>query len=118
MGINNVEERLRNLEARQSLLMDALLGILQEVKPDHQSSFAIYAFMAGLTAAELEEVEAFFRWAAEKRQRGKLTHEALAKRFEERLPRRKDALRSIAQGYRVEGKFPYVCDFILGEEEH
>ncbi len=116
METNDIEERLQNLEARQRLLVDALINTLKDTKLDHRPSFAIYALSGGFSATEMEEIEAFFRWVTEERRSGKLTLEGLTKKFEERLPRQKDSLKSIAQGYRVEGKFPYACDFILGEE--
>lgn len=113
MKINDIVERLANLEARQSLLIDALLGVLKKAR-QNQSSFAIYALVAGFTAAEIEDVERFFRWATEAADQKDVSRREIVKAFQRRFPRRKDSLVSIAKGYKLEGKFPHICDFILG----
>jgi len=107
--LDKIAERLSNIDARISLLIDGLLSLIQRTNPEH-SSFAIYALVAGLTAQELDEIETLFRHASIS---DNLNIENFKNEFEKRLPRLKDSLVVIAKGLHADGKFPYFCQKIL-----
>ena len=103
MNAKRIEERLDNLEIRQRLLTDSLLGI---------KKFAELALPSGFTAKEIEKIEMLFRWATEVHNfsRGKFIL-----KFNKELPRRKDSITAIAKAYRADNRFPFACKHILSK---
>lgn len=107
--IHEIEERLSNIEARISLIIDFISDAATKLDKN-SNSFSLYALITGITAQELNEIESLFRDASIE---DNINLSKFKVKFKKRLPRIKNSLNSIANGFLAEGKFPYLCDKIL-----
>lgn len=104
-----LSKRVADIETRVSLIIDVLADVSQRTVPD-AFSFSLYALVAGFTAEEVHAVIELFQVAALS---DEISIADFEKVFAEKLPRRADALRAIAQGFAAETKFSSLCERIL-----
>ena len=113
MTNEQIELKLIDIEARQQLLIDALLSVVEIVHPDHEN-FALFALIAGFTAKELETLNDLMRWA---NMRGdKLNKEDFIERFNKELPRRRDTLNAVVRSFRTDERYPHILDILEGKQ--
>ena len=111
----DLERRVADMEARQQLLIDALLAIGDEKVPEG-ANFPLWALNSGLTAQDIAALNQFCGWAV-KRGSENVTREELIREFGALLPHRQHDLETIMRAHRADNQFPGLCKLFFSEND-
>lgn len=115
MNKKQLKKRVKDLELQRRLLTDVLIE-LRETARVTTGNYEMYLLMAGVTAEQVDIIEAFWQWA-DRQDKSTLTRERLLAEFEARAPiQLKDHLEGYLKMHRLDGTKTFYCDLVLGKE--
>jgi hypothetical protein len=105
-----LEKRIEELEMKNKLVTDALLQLGHLIDKNYEN-FAMIALAVNLTKEEISNVEAVIIWGM--KNISDISRNDFIKKFEEKLPKRKELVMPIIEAYNTEGLFKPLCDLML-----
>lgn len=111
--IQKLEERIRETEICQRLLVDAIARVAELVDPNFRS-FSLLALISGFRGKDLEEMQHFFEeWVINHLPNEENGREKFVQEFTQRFPQYAHMLEAIMQAYKVDGLLPQLTRLIL-----
>lgn len=111
--IRKLDERIRETEIRQRLLVDAIARVAELVDPDFRS-FSLLALISGFRGKDIEEMQHFFEeWVINHLPDEENGREKFVQEFTRRFPQYAHLLEAIVQAYQADGLLPQLTRLIL-----
>ncbi len=111
--IRKLEERIRETEIRQRLLVDAVARVAELVDPNFRS-FSLLALISGFRGKDIEEMQHFFEeWVIRHLSDKVNGRQKFVQEFTRRFPQYAHMLEAIMQAFQADGLLPQLTRLIL-----